>query len=134
VTTVLIAEDDDDIRDLVVFKLEQAGLTVIAAPDGATALSAAQTQAPDLAVIDVSMPGMSGLDLCRLLRADPRTAGMLIIMLTARSQEGDVEAGFSAGADDYIVKPFSPRELTSRIRALLQRHGRGDAARTEAAG
>ncbi|MEV1289853.1 response regulator [Micromonospora sp. NPDC049679] len=133
-TTVLIAEDDEDIRDLVVFKLEQAGFTVIAAPDGTAALAAAQAQTPDLAVIDVSMPQLSGLDLCRLLRADPRTAGTLIIMLTARSQEGDVEAGFSAGADDYIVKPFSPRELTSRIRALMQRHGREEARRSEALG
>jgi DNA-binding response OmpR family regulator len=121
VTAVLIADDDADIRDLVAFKLEQAGFDVITAEDGPTALSAAHDKIPDIAVLDVSMPGMSGLDVCRLLRADPSTADMMIIMLTARAQETDVEGGFSAGADDYLIKPFSPRELTSRVQALLGR-------------
>ena len=120
-TAVLIADDDADIRDLVAFKLEQAGYEVITAEDGPAALSAAHDKVPDIAVLDVSMPGMSGLDVCRMLRADPSTADMMIIMLTARAQETDVEGGFSAGADDYLVKPFSPRELTSRVQALLGR-------------
>ena len=120
-TAVLIADDDADIRDLVAFKLEQAGFEVITAEDGPTALSAAHDKVPDIAVLDVSMPGMSGLDVCRMLRADPSTADMMIIMLTARAQETDVEGGFSAGADDYLIKPFSPRELTSRVQALLGR-------------
>ena len=118
-TAVLVADDDADIRDLVAFKLEQAGFEVITAEDGPTALSAAHDKVPDIAVLDVSMPGMSGLDVCRMLRADPSTADMMIIMLTARAQETDVEGGFSAGADDYVIKPFSPRELTSRVQALL---------------
>jgi len=121
VTVVLVADDDADIRDLVAFKLEQAGLDVIAVEDGEAALEQARARQPVLAVLDVSMPGLSGIDVCRLLRADPATAGMLIIMLTARVQERDVEGGFSAGADDYVTKPFSPRELVARIQALLSR-------------
>jgi DNA-binding response OmpR family regulator len=121
VTVVLVADDDADIRDLVAFKLEQAGFEVISAADGQTALEQAQARKPTLAVLDVSMPGLSGIDVCRMLRADPATAGMLIIMLTARVQEQDVEGGFNAGADDYVTKPFSPRELVSRIQALLSR-------------
>ena len=120
-TVVLVADDDADIRDLVAFKLEQAGLDVIAVEDGEAALEQARAQQPALAVLDISMPGLSGIDVCRMLRADPATAGMLIIMLTARVQERDVEGGFSAGADDYVTKPFSPRELVSRIQALLSR-------------
>ncbi len=120
-TVVLVADDDADIRDLVAFKLEQAGFEVISVEDGQTALEQAQTRNPTLAVLDVSMPGLSGIDVCRMLRADPATAGMLIIMLTARVQEQDVEGGFNAGADDYVTKPFSPRELVSRIQALLSR-------------
>src|SRR5689334_7789971 len=121
VTVVLVADDDADIRDLVAFKLEQAGFEVISVEDGQTALEQAQSRNPTLAVLDVSMPGLSGIDVCRMLRADPATAGILIIMLTARVQEQDVEGGFSAGADDYVTKPFSPRELVSRIQALLSR-------------
>jgi len=121
VTLVLVADDDADIRDLVAFKLEQSGLEVIAVEDGQAALEQARSRQPNLAVLDVSMPGLSGIDVCRMLRADPVTAGMLIIMLTARVQEHDVEGGFSAGADDYVTKPFSPRELVSRIQALLSR-------------
>jgi len=117
--SVLVAEDDADIRDLVAFKLEQVGYDVTAVEDGPSALIAARLSAPDLAVLDVSMPGMSGLDVCRLLRADPTTAGIPIIMLTARVQERDVEDGLTAGADDYMVKPFSPRELVSRIHTQL---------------
>ncbi|WP_433378445.1 response regulator transcription factor [Actinoplanes sp. CA-142083] len=120
-TVVLVADDDADIRDLVAFKLEQAGFEVIAVEDGQTALEQARSRQPTLAVLDVSMPGLSGIDVCRMLRADPATSGMLIIMLTARVQEQDVEGGFSAGADDYVTKPFSPRELVSRIQALLSR-------------
>ena len=120
-TVVLVADDDADIRDLVAFKLEQAGFEVISVQDGRSALEQAQARRPTLAVLDVSMPVISGIDVCRMLRADPATAGILIVMLTARVQEQDVEGGFSAGADDYVTKPFSPRELVSRIQALLRR-------------
>lgn len=120
-TVVLVADDDADIRDLVAFKLEQAGLEVLTAEDGQQAVEQARNHRPTLAVLDVSMPALSGIDVCRMLRADATTADMLIIMLTARVQEQDVEGGFSAGADDYVTKPFSPRELISRIQALLTR-------------
>jgi DNA-binding response OmpR family regulator len=121
VTVVLVADDDADIRDLVAFKLKQAGFDVIAVEDGQTALDQTLSLRPTLAVLDVSMPGLSGIDVCRMLRADPATADMLIVMLTARVQEQDVEGGFTAGADDYVTKPFSPRELVSRIQSLLSR-------------
>ena len=120
-TTILVADDDMDIRDLVAFKLEQAGFDVTAVDNGLAALTAARLEPPDLVVLDVMMPGMSGIDVCRELRNDRSTAGLPIILLTARAQEGDVEVGFGAGADDYIVKPFSPRELVTRVEAVLAR-------------
>jgi len=123
---VLVADDDADIRDLVAFKLEQAGFEVIAVEDGQTALDQARSRQPTLAVLDVSMPGLSGIDVCRMLRSDPATAGMLIIMLTARVQEQDVEGGFSAGADDYVTKPFGVEELLARIRAATRRAASAD--------
>jgi DNA-binding response OmpR family regulator len=120
-TAILVADDDPDIRDLVAFKLEQAGFDVTAVDNGLAALDAARALPPDLVVLDVMMPGMSGIDVCRELRADGATASLPIILLTARAQEGDVEVGFGAGADDYVVKPFSPRELVSRVEAVLAR-------------
>ena len=120
-TAILIADDDPDIRDLVAFKLEQAGFDVTTVDNGLAALDSAREVAPDLVVLDVMMPGMSGIDVCRELRGDSSTAGLPIILLTARAQEGDVEVGFGAGADDYVVKPFSPRELVSRVEAVLAR-------------
>jgi DNA-binding response OmpR family regulator len=120
-TAILVADDDMDIRDLVAFKLEQAGFDVTAVDNGLAALTAARQVLPDLVVLDVMMPGMSGIDVCRELRGDRNTSDLPIILLTARAQEGDVEVGFGVGADDYIVKPFSPRELVSRVEAVLAR-------------
>ena len=120
-TAILVADDDMDIRDLVAFKLEQAGFDVTAVDNGLAALTAARLEPPALVVLDVMMPGMSGIDVCRELRNDRSTSGLPIILLTARAQEGDVEVGFGAGADDYIVKPFSPRELVTRVEAVLAR-------------
>ncbi len=120
-TTILIADDDTDIRDLVVFKLEQAGHTVIAVGDGLAALEGARRERPDLCVLDLMMPGLSGLDVCADLRRNEATASIPVIMLTAKAQEADVTAGFATGADDYVVKPFSPRELVSRVAAVLAR-------------
>ena len=119
--SVLVADDDRDIRDLVAFKLTQAGYRVLTVADGTAALSTLLEQRPDLAVLDVMMPGLSGLDVCRAVRASATTASMPVILLTAKAQEGDVEQGFAVGADDYVVKPFSPRELVSRIQAVLAR-------------
>jgi DNA-binding response OmpR family regulator len=118
---VLLAEDDADIRDLVTFKLREAGYEVRAFEDGLTALASAREDQPDLAVLDIMMPGMSGLDVCRELRADPATSEVPVILLTARAQESDIENGFAAGADDYVVKPFSPRELAMRVHEVLAR-------------
>jgi DNA-binding response OmpR family regulator len=121
VTAVLIADDDPDIRELVIFKLERAGLAAVGVGDGIAALAGVRAHRPRLVLLDVSMPGMSGLDVCRTLRADPETSEILIIMLTARVQEQDVDGGFTAGADDYVTKPFSPRDLVARVQALLGR-------------
>jgi DNA-binding response OmpR family regulator len=120
-TTVLVADDDADIRDLVTFKLEQAGHRVVAVADGVQALEAVRDHLPDLAVLDLMMPGLSGLDVCAEIRRDPRSAHLPVIMLTARVQEQDVALGFATGADDYVTKPFSPRELLSRVQAVLAR-------------
>jgi two-component system phosphate regulon response regulator PhoB len=120
-TAILIADDDPDIRDLVSFKLEQAGFEVTAVDNGLAALASAREFPPDMIVLDVMMPGMSGIDVCRELRGSPPTATLPIILLTARAQEGDVEVGFGVGADDYVVKPFSPRELVSRVEAVIAR-------------
>ncbi|MGI5198998.1 response regulator transcription factor [Streptomyces sp. CA-288835] len=118
---VLIADDDADIRDLVAFKLVQSGHQVTAVEDGMAALRVVREQPLDLVLLDIRMPGMSGLDVCREVRSAPETASLPVILITARSQEGDVELGFAAGADDYIIKPFSPRELSSRVTAMLTR-------------
>jgi DNA-binding response OmpR family regulator len=118
---IVVADDDADIRDLVGFKLEQSGHEVELVADGAAAVSACRERRPDLVLLDVMMPGMSGLDACRALRDDTALATVPVILLTARAQESDIEQGFRAGADDYVVKPFSPRELASRVTAVLAR-------------
>lgn len=120
---ILVADDDVDIRELVEFKLSTLGHDVVAVADGGAALDACRAERPDLAVLDVMMPGVSGLDAIREIRADPALADLPVILLTARAQESDVETGFDSGADDYITKPFSPRELASRVQALLSRSG-----------
>ncbi|HET8601229.1 MAG TPA: response regulator [Segeticoccus sp.] len=120
---VLVADDDADIRDLVVFKLEQAGHEVEAVDDGASALEAIRRDPPQLAVLDVMMPQMSGIDVLRAVREDPKTKSVKVILLTARSRDADVDAGFASGADDYVIKPFSPRELVHRINGVLARPG-----------
>ena len=118
---ILVADDDVDIRELIEFKLSTLGHEIIAVNDGAAAVDACREHKPDLAVLDVMMPGMSGLDAIRVIRGDDTMADMPVILLTARAQESDVETGFDSGADDYITKPFSPRELASRVQALLAR-------------
>jgi DNA-binding response OmpR family regulator len=119
--TVLLTDDDADIRDLVTFKLREVGYEVRAFGDGLSALASARDNRPDLALLDIVMPGVSGLDVCRELKANPATSQVPIILLTARAQQSDIETCFAAGADDYIVKPFSPRELASRVNAVLAR-------------
>lgn len=119
---VLVADDDPDIRELVRYKLEQAGHEVVAAADGAAALSTAlDGEDLGLVLLDVMMPRMTGIEVCQALRSAPRTSTVPILLLTAKAQERDVERGFAAGADDYILKPFSPRELLTRVNAALAR-------------
>jgi DNA-binding response OmpR family regulator len=117
--TVLVADDEPHLLRLVKFRLEREGYNVLTAADGETALSVAREQLPDLCVLDVMMPKRSGFDVLRELRSDERCRDMKVIMLTARAQDRDVDAGFSLGADDYITKPFSPQELRVRIGAHL---------------
>jgi len=118
---VLAADDDDDILELVAFRLERSGYTVVQAHDGEEALELARSSRPDLAVLDVMMPKMDGFELTRRLREEEATSKMPIILRTARTQEADIQRGFDAGADDYIRKPFSPQELRSRVQAILGR-------------
>ncbi len=118
---ILLVEDERDIRELVRYSLEQEGFIVDEAADADTALDRIGRRAPDLMVLDVMLPGMSGLELCRRMRAQPPTATMPILMLTAKGAEVDRVLGLEMGADDYVVKPFSPREVVARIRALLRR-------------
>ena len=120
---ILVADDDGDIRDLVVFKLTQAGYDVEAVQDGAAALQSIEASLPRLAILDVMMPGLSGIDVLRKVRADERLKDLEVILLTAKSRDIDVDAGFATGASDYVIKPFSPRELLHRVNALVARAG-----------
>jgi DNA-binding response OmpR family regulator len=119
--TVLLAEDDADIRFLVTLKLTQAGYQVRGFGDGLSAAADAREHPPDLAILDTMMPGMSGLEVCRELRKEPATAKIPVIILTALAHEADITAGLAAGADDYIVKPFSTRDFTTQVNAVLAR-------------
>ena len=118
---ILVADDDRDIRDLVTFKLSQAGYDVQAVDNGVAALAAIEANPPRLAILDVMMPGLSGIDVLRKLRATESTKDLDVILLTARSRDSDVDTGFATGASDYIIKPFSPRELLHRVNVLLAR-------------
>jgi two-component system phosphate regulon response regulator PhoB len=118
---ILLVEDEPGIQELLKLNLGQAGHQVIAADDAEGALQYLKNTLPDVILLDWMLPGMSGIDLCRRLRADKRYQPVPIIMLTARGEEQDRVAGLDTGADDYITKPFSPRELVSRIRAVLRR-------------
>jgi DNA-binding response OmpR family regulator len=118
---ILAADDDEDILQLVAFRLGRAGYRVLQARDGEEAIALATEHEPDLAVLDVGMPKMDGLEVARRLRAAEATKSIPIIMLTARAQDTDVQGGFDAGANDYLRKPFSPNELRTRVEALLAR-------------
>jgi len=118
---VLAADDDQLIRELIQFRLERSGYEVVTASDGDEALRLARERLPDLAVLDVMMPGLDGYEVTRQLRAGEATSRIPVILLTARVQEADVAQGFEAGADDYLTKPFSPQELRARVQAILGR-------------
>jgi two-component system phosphate regulon response regulator PhoB len=118
---VLIVDDEASIRDMLVFSLSRAKMEALTATDATSALAIVNDNRPDIILLDWMMPGISGIDLARRLRADPATRDLPIIMLTARSTENDRVNGLETGCDDYIVKPFSPRELIARINSLLRR-------------
>jgi two-component system phosphate regulon response regulator PhoB len=123
-STILLVEDDPDIRHLVSYKLTKGGFDVVEAADGPAGLRAARENPPDLVLLDVRMPRMSGIEVCRELRASPLGPTVPIIMLTARSRPQDLEQGYAAGATGYIIKPFSPRDLQERVEAALARVSR----------
>jgi DNA-binding response OmpR family regulator len=118
---VLVVEDDKDIADLIVHYLQKAGHVVDTLGSGALVLPRVSSARPDLVVLDVMLPGMDGMQVCEALRHEPATAAIPIIMLTARGEESDRIAGLELGADDYVTKPFSPKELVARVAALLRR-------------
>jgi len=128
---VLIAEDDRDIGDLVAHYVQREGWTAHVVDSGPAALAYARSTRVDVVILDVMLPGASGFDVCRALRASPATATLPVIMLTARAEESDRIRGLEIGADDYVSKPFSPKELIARVKALLRRAHRPEPAGTE---
>lgn len=120
---ILVVEDHVDTRELLKYNLASAGYDVAAAEDGNSALNLAAAFKPDIVLLDLMMPGMDGLEVCRHLKADPALSRIPVIMLTAKGEEVDKIVGLELGADDYVVKPFSPRELILRIKAVLRRSG-----------
>ena len=122
---VLIIEDSADIAELIKHYLDRAGYDTVVHGSGRDGLVAARQSPPDLVILDVMLPGMDGMQVCQALRAEPTTSGLPILMLTARGEEADRVRGLELGADDYVTKPFSPKELVARIGALLRRVRRG---------
>ena len=118
---ILVVEDEDDIQELVRYNLAKEGYRVAQALSGEDGFKAAKSSNPDLIVLDLMLPGLDGLEICRLLKADPKTSHTPIVMLTAKGEEADVVTGLELGADDYITKPFSPKVLVARLRAVLRR-------------
>lgn len=118
---ILLVEDDSNLVELVSYNLEKEGFDIVRTGDGEEALVLAEEEKPDLIVLDWMIENLSGIEVCRRLRRQPTTAGLPIIMLTARAEEADRIRGLETGADDYVTKPFSPRELVARVRAVLRR-------------
>ena len=120
-SNVLIVEDDPDIVDILSYNLKQADLKVTSVPDGSSALAEVKRRLPDLILLDLMLPKVDGLEVCRLLKGEPETKNVPIIMITAKGEEVDRIVGLELGADDYIIKPFSPREVVLRVRSVLKR-------------
>lgn len=118
---ILIVEDEKDIVKMLEYNLKKEGLRTLSVYDGEDALDLASREHPDLIVLDLMLPGIDGLEVCKTLKSESKTASIPIIMLTAKSQESDKVVGLELGADDYVTKPFSPRELIARIKAVLRR-------------
>ena len=122
---ILVVEDDEDIADLVAHHLRQAGYLTRVVNRGEEVLSVVRSDPPDLMVLDLMLPTINGLEICRAIRSSPETASLPIIMLTAKSEEADRVVGLEVGGDDYVTKPFSPKELVARVGAVLRRSTRG---------
>ena len=128
--TVLIVDDEQDVVDLLVYNLQKAGYKTATARDGVTALQKARDGFPSLIILDLMLPQVEGTEVCKQLRADPKTASIPIVMLTAKAEEVDRIVGLELGADDYVTKPFSPREVVLRVKRILSR-AQGKGAPTE---
>jgi two-component system, OmpR family, alkaline phosphatase synthesis response regulator PhoP len=123
---ILVVDDEEDILELVRYNLTKDGYKVTCVASGEAALASAKDQVPDLVVLDLMLPGVDGLDVCRALKADAKTAHVPIVMLTAKGEEADIVTGLELGADDYMTKPFSPRVLLARIRSVLRKTSRAE--------
>lgn len=123
-TKILIAEDEPDIRELVAFTLRFAGYEVVAANNGEEAVQTASREVPDLILMDVRMPRMTGYDACRVMKANPDLADVPVVFLSAKGQEAEIQTGLDAGAEEYLLKPFAPDQLTERVRAILSKYGK----------
>jgi DNA-binding response OmpR family regulator len=120
---IVIIEDEPDIRDVLRYNLEREDFVVVCAADGETGIETVRAEQPDLVLLDLLLPGIDGIEVCRMLKTGERTRDIPVIMVTAKGQEADIVLGLGVGADDYATKPFSPRELVARIRAVLRRAG-----------
>jgi two-component system phosphate regulon response regulator PhoB len=123
---VLVVDDEEDILDLVKYNLGKEGFEVIAVTSGEEALTVARKVKPDLLLLDLMLPGLDGFEVCKILKADEKTASIPVIMLTAKGEESDIVTGLEIGADDYISKPFSPKVLNARVRAVIRRNRKDD--------
>ena len=121
---ILVVDDEEDILELVRYNLAREGYQISAVTSGEEALKAARSEMPELIVLDLMLPGVDGLDVAKLLKNDPKTMNIPIVMLTAKGEEADVVTGLELGADDYVAKPFSPRVLVARVKAVLRRKGK----------
>jgi DNA-binding response OmpR family regulator len=121
---ILIAEDEPDIRELVAFILRFAGHEVVAGSDGEEAVLLASQEMPDLILMDVRMPRMTGYDACRVMKASPSLKDIPVVFLSAKGQDSEIQTGLEAGAEEYLLKPFAPDQLTERVKAILARFGK----------
>jgi CheY-like chemotaxis protein len=121
---ILIAEDERDIRDLVAFTLRFAGHEVAAASNGEEAVQMAPKENPDLILMDVRMPRMTGYEACRVIKANPKLKDIPIVFLSAKGQESEIQTGLEVGAEEYLLKPFAPDQLTDRVKAILSKFGK----------
>ena len=121
---ILVAEDEPDIRELVAFTLRFAGYEVVSGSNGEEAVELARQETPDLIILDVRMPRMTGYDACKLIKEEPELRDVPVIFLSAKGQEAEIQDGMEAGAEDYLLKPFAPDQLTDRVRSILAKFGK----------